>query len=147
MPPAFPERNKTTTITGSSAFTCISLPPAIATWSAARHLKMKTQCAHRSTRFSLARFRAESRGHRGSCQRKTQRRPTKLLRRRFVEVEVPALAYPKVPSRVVPFLNLLNRESPYETRKKVRRSSSNPVHNVLRHLPLIQAVRLKTVRQ
>jgi predicted Fe-S protein YdhL (DUF1289 family) len=64
--------------------------------------EVKSQCAHRSTRFSLARLR----------------RPSKLLRRRFVKDEVPALVYSKVPSRVVPFLNLLYRESQYETRKK-----------------------------
>ena len=56
----------------------------------------------------------------------------KLLRRRFVEDEVPALAYPKVPSRVVPFLNLRYRESP-EFR-------FSPVHNVVTHLPVTQAV-------
>ena len=47
-------------------FTRISFPPAIATWSAARHSEVKSQCAHRSTRFSLARFRAEPGGRRGS---------------------------------------------------------------------------------
>jgi hypothetical protein len=140
LPPAFPEQNETTTIPVVPLFTCILLPPAIATWSAARHLKVKTQCAHRSTRFSLARFRAEPRGRRGSCQRKTPRRLSKLLRRRLVEDEVPTLAYPKVPSRVVPFPNLLNRESPYETRKKSPAFRFPPVHNVLRNLPLTQAV-------
>jgi hypothetical protein len=61
-----------------------------------------------STRFSLARFRAELGGRRGSCQRKTSRRPSKQLRRRFVEDDT--LAYPKV-SRVVPLLDLRYRES------------------------------------
>jgi hypothetical protein len=49
----------------------------------------------------------------------------KLLRRRFVEDEVPALAYPKVPSRVVPFLNLRYREV-MKRAKKARSSASLP---------------------
>ena len=48
---------------------------------------MKWQCAHRSRQFSLARFRAELEGRRGSSQRKTPRRPSKQLRRRYA-VEV-----------------------------------------------------------
>ena len=104
LPPASPEQNETTTIPVVPLFTCISLPLAIATWSAARHLKVKTQYAHRSTRFSLARFRAERRGRRGSCQRKTPRRLSVSVRRRFVEKDqIPAVACPKAPSRAGPW--------------------------------------------
>ena len=41
--------------------------------------------SHHSTRFALAHLRAETGGRRGSRQRKTSRRPSKLLCRRFVE--------------------------------------------------------------
>jgi hypothetical protein len=50
------------------------------------------------------------------------------------EDEVPALAYPKVPSRVVPFLDLLYRESTTWKHKKRPAFRFPPVHNVLRHL-------------
>src|SRR5262249_16865586 len=36
-------------------------------------------------------------------RRKTRRRLSKLLSRHFVESDVPAVVYPKVPSRVFPF--------------------------------------------
>jgi hypothetical protein len=55
--------------------------------------------------------------------------------------DAPALAYPKVPSRVVPFLDLLYRESTNETHKKRPAFRIPPVHNVLRllrHLPALR---------
>ena len=114
LPPASPEQNETTTIPVVPLFTCISLPLAIATWSA-RHLKVKTQYAHRSTRFSLARFRAERRGRRGSCQRKTPRRLSVSVRRRFVEKDQ--------------ILQLLVQKLPVA-----------PVHGILGDLPMFRAV-------